>query len=121
MHALRNYPVDVLRRTTITVADGATITLQPRVPCLGFKKLVGAIHCTGGTPAAGFPRVRQFADQATTDGPTITTGALPQDTSQDNTTYVIDVDIKMPYCTVEYAEAAGGGTTIEEAYATLLP
>ena len=120
MRAARNYPLDVLRRTTVTVAASATITLQPRVPCLGFKKLVGAIHCTGGTPAAGFPRVRQFADQATGDGHTLIS-ILPRDTSQPDTTYVIDVDIKMPYATVEYVEAGGGGTTIEEAYATLLP
>lgn len=120
MQATRIREVELYRRTDVTVAAGGTL-VNARFPCSGFKKLVGAFHFTAGTPASGFPRVRQWGDQASSAGPTETSGAIPQDASQPDKTYVFDIDLRHPYVSIEYQEDAGGGTTLEEGYAKLIP
>lgn len=119
MQATRIREVDIYRRKDVTVAAGATL-VNARFPCSGFKKLVGAFHFTAASPAAGFPRIRQWGDQDSSAGPTETSGAIPQDASQAGATYVFDIDLRHPYVSIEYTDDGTGGT-LEEGYAKLVP
>ena len=113
-------PVNVLRTSAVVVGAGATATLQPRVACQGFQRLVGGIvFATAPTPAAGYPRVAQYDDQATSANPSQVdqlAGVVNPDGV--TVTYDINVDIHHPYLAIQYVDG-GAGVTINRAQAEL--
>lgn len=120
MRRVAAHPVNVLRTKNVVVGAAADAVLQKRVPCQGYARLVGGLHfATAPTPAAGYPRVCQYQDQATSAVPcqvdTLSGVAQPDGAT---VTYDIAIDLHYPYVGIEYTDG-GAGVTISQAQAEL--
>lgn len=105
--ATNQLPLPLLYRSQSTnLAIGATVRNQ-KFRVLGYRRVVGNFHVSTAA-AGGFPRIRQSADGVNWSNVTV----INVDPSQSNFQYPFDVEIILPYISVEYTQGAALSTFI---------
>ncbi len=90
---------------------GAGASLNQQLNLLGQKRVVGNFDCAQA-PAAGFPRIRQSVDGVNWSIVFI----IPQDLGQANLQFPFNVEIRLPYVSIEFTQGAAPGNVFAGAY-----
>jgi hypothetical protein len=100
-------PLPLLYRAQSTTLSAAGTVSMPKFRVDGYKRIVGNFHVTTAA-AAGYPRIRQSADGV--NWSLVYTIAV--DPTQSNFQYPFDIEVRLPYVSVEYTQGGVDSASI---------
>lgn len=112
---LKQRPLRIFVGQSSTISGGGSLSIAS-IDAGGFTHVRGFITNSTGVAAAGFPRVRQSEDGTNFD----ITEVIPQDATQPNFTYTLNILIIAKFISVEFT-AGGGGAANFRADVRLVP